>query len=206
MAAPHAPWWDFSGLETEFGSFLINPRASILRCLLDYGELVPEGFLPGVLGSLMDYLETMPPALTFFDAISLLQLLQSERLPDDCRQPLQSRLREAAKDLVNPNPAAWHEFAVKPLWLAPSPAAILADVLMPDIQHNLDFEVEHQGQDGAWSPTWSWGVLYPETWPTAAREWKGVLTLATLRSLRDYGRTEGGLPVGGDTVYRYHLD
>jgi hypothetical protein len=72
------------------------------------------------------------------------------------------------------------------------------------VQENLDFEIEHQNRDGSWAPTWSWGTAYPEAWKEAEGEWRGILTLAMLRSLRDYDRIDGCPPrlLG----YKYHID
>ncbi|MEJ2216882.1 MAG: hypothetical protein P8099_09730, partial [Gemmatimonadota bacterium] len=54
---------------------------------------------------------------------------------------------------------------------------------------NLDVLVAAQGEEGAWSPNWSWGA-YPDAWAEAQREWQGVLTLEALEALRAYGRIE----------------
>jgi hypothetical protein len=52
-------------------------------------------------------------------------------------------------------------FAIKPLWLAPSPAAPLAKTLRDAVQVNLDYKIQHQNPDGSWSPSWSLGGFYP---------------------------------------------
>ena len=49
---------------------------------------------------------------------------------------------------------------------------------------------ENQGEDGAWEPNWSW-YQFEEVWPSAKEEWKGVLTLNALRTLRNFDRIEG---------------
>ena len=206
MDAPHAPWWDVAGLEREFGSFLANPKAGIARCLLNYQRLVPKGFLDDVIASLMAHLKTLPVGMGLFDAISFLQLLQSDGLGDEHRERLLFKLTATGKRIVNPNPREWGKFAIKPLWLAPAPNAPLAQALKADIQKNLDFEIERQNKDGSWSPSWSWGASFLESWKTAEKEWKGILTLAMLRSLRDFGRIEGYPPRDQNPIYKYHID
>jgi hypothetical protein len=74
--------------------------------------------------------------------------------------------------------------------LAPSPIDPLAETSGDAIQMNLDYEIDHQNADVSWYPIWSWGNLYPDSWPIAQKRWKGVDTLAMLRSLRDFGRIE----------------
>jgi hypothetical protein len=206
MDAPHAPWWDIEGLEEEFGSFLANPKAGIVRCLLEYRQLVPGGFLDDVLHTLMAHFEALPIEMEFFDAISFLQLLQSNHLDDDHRERLLSKLKLTGRRIVNRDPGKWLEFAVKPLWLAPSPFAPLAGILEGDVQRNLDFEIGNQNKDGSWSPSWSWGASCPESWEAAEKEWKSILTLAMLRSLRDFRRIDGCPLVDWRPAYKYHID
>jgi hypothetical protein len=206
MDAPHAPWWDVEGLEKEFGSFLANPKAGIVRCLLEYRELVPRGFLDDVLLTLMAHFEALPIEMEFFDVISFLQLLQSNHLDDELREGLLSKLKSTGRRIVSRDPGKWLEFAVKPLWLAPSPYAPLAGILEGDVQRNLDFEIENQSKDGSWSPSWSWGASCPESWETAEKEWKGILTLAMLRSLRDFRRIDGCPLVDWRPTFKYHID
>ncbi len=55
---------------------------------------------------------------------------------------------------------------------------------------NLDYEIEEQEKDGAWSPTWSWGDQYPDVWLEAKGEWTGVLILEKLITLKRFNRIE----------------
>lgn len=206
MNAPHAPWWEFSNLEKEFGSFLVNPKAGILRCLYDYRELVPDDILKTASASLMSDFEELPVEMQFFDAISLLQLLGAEGLSEEYRERLATKLSQTGKKIVNPDPNDWEKFAVKPLWLAPSPHSPLANILGAEVQNNLDYEIKNQSADGSWSPTWSWGEVDPENWEIVRNEWKGILTLATLRSLRDYGRIENYIHEDNVKNYKYQID
>ena len=155
--APHAPWWDVEGLEKEFGSYLANPKAGVVRCLLTYQELVPRDFIDDLLETLMEHFKRLPTEMSLFDAVSFLLLLQSDRLDDGYGAKLRSKLEKTGEKLVASAPDEWLTFAAKPLWLAPSPEAPLAKALAREVQENLDFEIEHQNRDGSWSPTWSWG-------------------------------------------------
>ena len=143
--------------------------------------------------------------MAFFDVIAGLQLLQTRRLEATQCEWLRGKLLDAGRAIVNRNPGEWHQFAIKPLWLAPSPRAPMADTLGDVLQTNLDFEIEQQNADGSWSPTWSWETADPEHWQSAEREWQGILTLAMLRSLRDFGRIEECRPVDSP-LFKYHID
>ena len=104
---------------------------------------------------------------------------------------VRARLRELAVASVSRDPNAWTDYVSKPLKLAPLPDSPLADVLRAEVQANLDWELDQQAADGAWEPNWSWRGAYPADWEQARREWRGVLTLERLRSLRAFGRIEG---------------
>jgi hypothetical protein len=203
--APHAPWWDAEGLEREFNGFLVNPRAGVLRCLLDYEELVPQDLTSRVIGSLKDHLRTLE-TLDLFDLMSCLLLLQADGLPSDLREMVSEMVVVAADEVVERDPSRWGGFSAKPLWLAPSPRSPLADQLMDLVEEELDYEINAQGEDGYWSPTWSWGERWPDDWRVAEVEWGGVLTLAMLRSLRDFGRIPHVPAPVVDEGYRYHID
>ena len=73
-----------------------------------------------------------------------------------------------------------------------SPDAPLAEQFAEEVAMNLDFEIEQQGADGAWSPNFSWGDQHPEAWEIAKREWQARITLKNLRVLRDFDRIETG--------------
>ena len=81
---------------------------------------------------------------------------------------------------------------LKPLYLVSSPDSPLAAGLADEVAMNLDFEIDQQGEDGAWSPNFSWGDQHPAAWEIAKREWQARITLKTLRVLRDFGRIETG--------------
>ena len=96
------------------------------------------------------------------------------------------RLAEA--EMVCREPEKWGTYVAKPIKLAPLPDSTLADVLADEVQQSLDWEIQHQAEDGSWGPYWSWNDAFPETWAVAEREWRGELTLHMLESLRAFGR------------------
>ena len=50
----------------------------------------------------------------------------------------------------------------------------------------------HQGEAGAWWPTWAWGEPFAAAWPAARQAWAGMLTLDRLLLLARFGRLERG--------------
>ncbi|WP_432798418.1 hypothetical protein [Poriferisphaera sp. WC338] len=205
MMAAHAPWWNWDGLEKEFGGYKVNPKAGVARCLKYYEGLVPVDFVNGIIDDLVDELGGADEVLPFFDLVSYLMLLQMPGFEAAKNVFVSKQMKDMATKIVDGDPSIWDGFAVKAIWLAPSPHAPLADVLVDELAINLDYEIDHQGDDGAWRPSWSWGSTFKDEWEKAEREWTGVLTLAMLRSLRDFGQIEGVEPVKGN-VFKYHID
>ena len=62
---------------------------------------------------------------------------------------------------------------------------VLIPLLLWSWKKNQSYEIDRQGDDGAWSPNWSWEG---DAWQQAERDWKGWLTVNVLRSLRAFGR------------------
>ncbi|HUT82479.1 MAG TPA: hypothetical protein VMZ29_14865 [Candidatus Bathyarchaeia archaeon] len=204
--APHAPWWATDNLLTEFNQYLVNPRAGILKILLHYNDLVPNNIITEVTDSLFSHLNQLPTDLAFFDTNAFLQLLQSEKLSKEHREILTQKLSETAVSIVSKNPDDWSKFSVKPLWLVPSPIAPFYDVLKTSVTLNLHYEIDNQQKDGSWAPTWDWGDTWKDVWSIVKKEWKGIITLATLRSLRDFNLIEGLSVPSPDKNFKYFMD
>lgn len=192
---PHAPWWhDEEGtLAQTFDNFLVIPRAQIVGLLHHYSELVDPAWLAEVTEA------TVTGILTLEDdafggggdtLVYALSLAETETLPESYRARLLPRLREVTDAIVSRDPAGWDSYVPTPLKIAPLPTSPVADLLDGDLQRNLDYLIEKQKADGYWEPSWSWGDSYPEAWQQAREEWRGVLTLDALTSLRAYGRLE----------------
>lgn len=200
--APHAPWWELSELENEFNGFRINPRAGMVRCYDFYEAPIPDGLME----KLFSDIESLSQKIKFFDLISLLQFYECSRINEKRKFYLFKKIVEGAKKIISINPETWKRFSLKPLWLAPCPDAPLAEIFSESLQTNLDYEIENQDICGAWFPTWEWGAYDPESWQIAKIEWSGILTLAMLRSLRDFDRISGRSPEVRTSHVKYHID
>ncbi len=153
--------------------------------LLQYRKLVPADLLESLLEDAIAHLDALPENIEMHDLHCYTRLLETEALPESAKSRMLSRLRHAAELTVAKTEAEWESYGLKPLALATSPGSAFADLLHDSIERNLDYEIEHQQPDGSWAATWSWPG---DAWLDAEREWKGVLTLRTLLTLRSYGR------------------
>ena len=189
--APHAPWWDYGSSEAGFGGFLVNPRVEIVGYLHDFCGIVPTDLLDRLTAAVFEHLESLPDEIEMHDIICFVSLAETAALPGSYKDRIWAKLAKAAEHGVARNPEELTGYVLKPLYLVSSPDSPLAAGLADEVAMNLDFEIEQQGEDGAWSPNFSWGDQHPEAWEIAKREWQARMTLKNLRILRDFGRIEG---------------
>ena len=188
--APHAPWWDYAASEAGFGGFLVNPRVEIVGYLHDYSGIVPTDLLDTLTAAVFEHLASLPDEVEMHDIICFVSLAETASLPQSYRDRIWAKLAIAAEHGVAREPEQLTGYVLKPLYLVSSPESPLAAGLADEVAMNLDFEIKQQGEDGAWSPNFSWGEQHPEAWQIAKREWQARITLSTLRVLRDFGRIE----------------
>jgi hypothetical protein len=190
--APHAPWWTYGeDVVKMWNGYLVNPRVEIVGYLIDYAPAgLPAWVLQRLTDAVVAYPEEHPDKFGMFDLLCYDRLIKTRALSEDTRATLIAKLTPLVDKLVVKEPAEWEKYTLMPLELVNSPGSPFATVLGDVLAQNLDFEIAHQGDDGAWHPKWLWYGLYPDIWPTAEREWAGVITLRTLKALRNFGRFE----------------
>ncbi len=183
---PHAPWWTWKG-PGERG-FTANPGVELVAHLWHYHAAADPGFLADVAGRVQQLLGALPEKPEMHDLLCILRLAETPTAPAALRDQAAECARRAGLAIVERDAKAWAGYGLQPLMLAPRIDSLLAPLLGDTLSANLDFIIGQPGDDGAWPPTWSWADLFPEDWPLAEREWKGVLTMQTLLTLRSYGR------------------
>lgn len=189
--APHAPWWNQEGLAERFGSFAVNPRAEVLGYLFEFAEETDAAAveLRDQLGPLVvENLLARTESLSGDEFLCCQRLVDSPGLPANTAVDLQRWLLRMAEGAIAVDPATWSGYVLQPLQAAPNRTAPMGIPLSHILPANLDFIIDSQNADGSWSPTWSWFGAYDADWPTAAREWRGVLTLERLEWLHAYER------------------
>jgi hypothetical protein len=188
---PHAGhWrWDLHADGTKWPVGVL-PRAEVLAHLWRSAGHVPRALLEEQTARLVTDFAACESAGP--DAIARCErFARTEEAPRGARDAVAARMREAGAAIASRDPAEWTGYVASPLKLAPDPACVLAEPLRPDVERNLDWEIARQAADGSWAPSWSWDGAYPDAWAAAERWWRGHVTLATLRSLRAWGRLDG---------------
>lgn len=188
--APHAPWWTYEGNRECFGKYLINPRVEIVGYLYDYGgDLVSTDWLQSLTSEVMEHLVSLSDDLEMHDLLCCSRLAETDNLLDVDK--LWKIVEQSAVRTVAKSPDQLNDYVLKPIWLVTNPSSPLVELLKQEVDMNLDFEIEQQGEDGSWSPNFSWGELNPEVWEIAKKEWQSKLTVDTLKTLKEFGRIEG---------------
>lgn len=186
--APRAFWWAAEGLEERFGNFALNPRAELLGVLWRYAEPTRVPWLGQITTTVVAKIEQHAAPLSDNELHCVLRLAATPQLPDAVRTQLDTLLHQAVTTAVVTTPERWGEYVLQPLAVAPTPDAPYTALFPEELQANLDYLISTQGADGAWAPSWSWAPLDVVAWAQAEGEWKGVLTLTTLRTLDAWGR------------------
>lgn len=186
----HAPWWHYDETRAAcMAESQANPSVEIIGYLNAYPQFVSRVFLENVTSQAVLLLERIPDPMNMHDFLCYQRF--ANELTGMRRQRVLERLSKAILETVCAEPNEWAGYVAQPLILIRSPKSPFAELLADALQLNLDYRIDVQNQDGSWSPFWSWFGSYPADWPLSEQEWKGKLTLDTLKILANFGRLEG---------------
>lgn len=188
--APHAPWWGYAGRKEAFREFHLNPTAEVLGCLYAFLDDVQADLVAQLTAVVLERVEASPDAMEMHDLQCCIRLTDTTALPVEAKSRLLKKLSAVAEVEVTRNPKNWGNYTLTPISVVFGPKSCLAAQFEADIAANLDYEIDQQGEDGTWSPPWSWGDLYAEAWPDARLAWQSHLTITMLKTLRGFGRIE----------------
>ena len=187
--APHAPWMGYDDkLSERWHGFLANPRATIVASLLHYSSLVPSDYINGLLDSISTHLDGYGDTVDMHEFHCYADLMQVAALPSQLHDKIDKVLRSALGRLVQKDSEGWETYNLRPLDIVSSPDSPFANMFADEIEKNLDYLIQGQLEDGAWPITWSWGDTYPDVWPVAEKEWKGILIVSNMKKLRAFER------------------
>ena len=189
-SAPHAPWWHWSDdFEEGWGFFADNPRPSVVAALHAFSRHVDAAFLNEITEVVVSRAAELEAASVQKDALECyIRFATTPAVPRAAREPVLARLPECVEATLVTDPEQWGGYGLQPLDIADSPTSPLYAPFREHVDRHLDYVIETQGEDGAWSPHWSWMGTFPEAWEQAEVAWKGVLTVKRLRQLTAFGR------------------
>jgi hypothetical protein len=173
---PHAPWWD-AGDGGESSLLMTAGIAAMARRLgLEHPWIErASAFCWQELSDVRDASAyTLRYAVDFLDSAA--------------RDPRAMRVLDQARELIPDDGLLRVSIgaegeALRPLDLAPRPDHLARSLYGDEvIERELTTLAEAQQPDGGWTFTWlAWN-------PAAELEWRGVVTVNALRTLREYGR------------------
>lgn len=177
-SAPRAPWWQPA--EPLVGSLV--PTASIAGVLQRHDTSHPwSADAARFCRERIDEIATGGGEVEPYGALAILDFLDGVR-DRDWAETVFADLREPILAVVTVDPDAPGHVHL-PLEFAPRPDGF-GRRLFDDavIDHHLDLVVAAQADDGGWGFNW-------EAWAeVTVAEWRGSITVDTLRTLRAYGR------------------
>jgi hypothetical protein len=188
--SPHAPWWDQAGRQSDFDPFSLNPTAEILGYLYDYLEEQHHPVLSLVSQRVINQLSGLQQ-IEMHELLCCLRLLQTQHLPEEIERPVHQKLLQLVDGTISTDPEQWKGYGLRPLQVVDRPESPFMAGREASVAANLDYEITTHNADGSWSPTWTWGGMYPDDWIIASRQWSGVLTLDKLLLLKRFHRIEG---------------
>ncbi|WP_020618188.1 hypothetical protein [Paenibacillus daejeonensis] len=177
--APRAVWWTYNGFDAYWG----NPNADIVAYFIAYQTTFPYERLETVKRQALHYLLHESELTEMHEMLCYLNL--NERLSEQEQLAIQHKLLQFLDQCVMTGEQ--QGYGARPLQVADSPNSRYAARYAAHLPDELNKLIDEQGEDGAWSPNWTWHQ-YEQEWEQAREEWKGILTLQALRTLQAYHR------------------
>ncbi|MBE9918286.1 hypothetical protein G8C92_30265 [Paenibacillus donghaensis] len=182
-AYPHAPWWNTD--DDSSGS--LNPTGRMLGLLYKLQALTgheDEEWLKRSLDFVWGQIPRANPA-DYHDVIQCIAFL--EHIPD--RERAEAEMKNVDHWLKQPgtielDPEA-EGYVHKVLDWAPTPDSYAKKwITEADMERHLDHLIRNQQEDGGWT------VSFPAISQGNASEWRGLITVDRLLTLKAYGRLE----------------
>lgn len=172
--APRSPWWDC----TDDPPASVNPTASLAAMLHQHHTHHP--WLIGADSFCWTHIEQIQDP-EFHDLICLLRFLQYTPDQERAAQHL-PRFRKLALERTILDPQATG-YVKMPLDFAPTPESLCHSLYAhATLQAHLQALMARQQPDGGWPISWT------AVSPACALEYRGVVTLAALKTLKAYGK------------------
>ncbi|HEU5140714.1 MAG TPA: hypothetical protein VFT51_12115 [Bacillales bacterium] len=177
--SPRAIWWDYGVFADNWG----NPNADIVGYFIDYRSTYPLDKLEDLITYAIGYLIQSCDLKEMHELFCYLRLF--ERLGEEQQQKIKGTLDEFVDNCVVKNPGDRQGYGATPLKVVDSPDSLYYPKYSDVMPRELDGLIEQQTEEGSWEPDWIWHQFEDE-WQNAKEEWKGVLTLDALRTLRNF--------------------
>jgi hypothetical protein len=175
-AYPHTPWW---AVKEPAPPAELNPTAAILGLLLKHG--VDHPWMAAATAFCWRAIEASETR-QFHDLMPMIAFLEHAHDRPRAERALAGIAERIATPGVVEMSADAQGYLMKPLDWAPSPASFCRRLFADhDIARHLEALIGRQEGDGGWPISWE------PVGPGALQEWRGMRTIAALRTLEAYG-------------------
>lgn len=179
--SPRAIWWNYGAFADHWG----NPSADIVSYFIEFQSVYKSDKLEDYINYAMDYLVSKCDLQEMHELFCYLHLF--EKLNETQRLNIEDTLHVFLDNCVSMNPENREGYGATPLSVVNSPSSWYYKKYAAVIPVELDELIDQQGEDGSWTPNWTW-YQFEEEWLIAKEEWKGIITLNALRTLRGFNR------------------
>ncbi|MCF2140713.1 MAG: hypothetical protein K9W44_11720 [Candidatus Lokiarchaeota archaeon] len=190
---PHAPWWHWDELTrmTVIDKSWANPTAELTGYFYHYRNLLPEKqyqeFIEATTKFVIKYFSEKKVFTSEHEIYCAIRLYW---LVDESYQKiLLSSLKTAVNSLIETDLAKWKDYVPKPLDFVNHPDKNPFEIPIELLNKNIKWYIEKLKKNTQIEPSWQWGQ-YDTFWNTAKQNWSGILTLNTLRVLRNFNCLE----------------
>ena len=127
----------------------------MVAALHAFSRNVDAAFLSEMTEVVVNRAVEMEPASVQKDALECyIRFATTPAVPRAAREAVLARLPEFVEATLVTDPEQWGGYGLQPLDIADSPASRLYAPFREHVDRHLDYVVETQGEDGAWSPHW----------------------------------------------------
>ncbi|MDR6552666.1 hypothetical protein [Paenibacillus qinlingensis] len=179
--APRAIWWNYEGFQAHWG----NPNAEILGYFYAFSEIADPSLTEVLQTRAFTHLLQTSSLLEMHELFCYTRLFV--RLPKELQHDIRPTMEKFMDNCVIKRAEDRNGYCAVPLQIVDGPESPFYAKYQDVLAGDLDALILAQGQDGTWSPNWSWG-RFEEAWGQAKLEWQGYLTLHNLMTLKAFGR------------------
>lgn len=186
---PHTPWWNFNQDEkrTVIDKNWGNPTAELIAYLYKHKEYLKKldiDYLVDYAVSHINDKNKFNSENEVFCFIKLYNCLSARK-----QEKIRGSLSEAVAHVIEYDENKWQEYVPLPLHFVKDPKNYKFNIKEDKIQANLDLYVQLIKENTVIEPPWG-KAFYKDGLKIAYKEWKGVLTVETLKVLDNFNRIE----------------
>lgn len=171
---PHAPWW---GTDETDPPASVNPTAEICALLMKHG--IEHSWLQPAIAYCWSNIPALPASFhNFMPAVHFFQYASDPIRSAELLAKIKSEILQGGLVAFERYPNGYIQY---PLDWAPYPQHPLNSLFTEEqIQNDLDALQATQQADGGWAINWE------TISPSVAQEWRGIVTLRNLLTLKAY--------------------